>query len=112
MTITYSFKITSINRLLLYIDENDNRYENLITKINYYYQGVNDDGITAIYNSSIELDRPTSTNYKTYDSLVENDLITWLETLISDAELSLMQSVINKNITEILTKADKLPWSI
>ena len=67
MTITYSFKITSINRLLLYIDENDNRYENLIT---------------------------------------------WLETLISDAELSLMQSVINKNVTDITTKTSTLPWSI
>jgi hypothetical protein len=110
--ITYSFKITSINRLILYIDEEGNRYENLITKINYYYQGINDDGITAIYNSFVELDKPTSTNYKAYDSLIESDLITWLESLISDTEILLMKTVISNNIDDITTKASSLPWQI
>ena len=110
--ITYSFKITSINRLILYIDEEGNRYENLITKINYYYQGINDDGITAIYNSFVELNKPTSTNYKAYDSLIESNLITWLESLISDTEILLMQSVISNNIDDITTKSSTLPWQI
>ena len=42
MTIIYSFKITSMNRLPFYIDDNGNRYNNLITRINYYYQGSDD----------------------------------------------------------------------
>jgi len=32
MTINYTFKISSVN-CLVYVDENDNRYNNLITKI-------------------------------------------------------------------------------
>ena len=35
MTKTYSFKITSINGLPLYTDENNKNYINVITKINY-----------------------------------------------------------------------------
>ena len=43
MTITYSFKITGINKLTLYVDENNNRFENLITKIDFYYSGTDED---------------------------------------------------------------------
>ena len=112
MTITYSFKITSINRLPLYTDENNINYINLITKINFYYEGIDDDGIKAIYNSSCNLSLPTSTDYKDYNELTENDLITWLKSLISTNEIILMESVISNNINDIKTKADKLPWSI
>ena len=110
MTITYSFKITSINRLPLYTDENNNDYINLITKINFYYEGVDDEGIKAIYNSYVNLPLPTSNNYKSYDTLIESDLITWLESLISDIDILLMKSVISNNITDIKTKST-LPWS-
>ena len=41
MTINYTFKISSINRLVLYIDENDNTYNNLITKIQGHDNLVN-----------------------------------------------------------------------
>ena len=82
MTINYTFKISSINRLVLYIDENDNTYNNLITKINYFYQGIDDnDNTMAIYNSCINLPKPTTTTYKNYDELTETDLITWIESL-------------------------------
>jgi len=46
--ITYPFKITSVNRLILYVDEDGNEFNNVITKINFYYEGVIDDGIKAI----------------------------------------------------------------
>jgi hypothetical protein len=110
MTINYSFKITSINRLVLYIDEEGNRYDNLITKINYYYQGIDENQTIAIYNSSIELDRPTSTNYKAYNTLVESDLINWIESLISPDDITLMKTVISNNISDINTKTSSLPW--
>lgn len=112
MTITYSFKITSVNRLILYIDEEDNRYENLITKINYYYQGVDDEGNKAIFNSSVNLPKPTTTEYKKYNELTEDDIMIWLESLVSETEINLMKSVIENNIIEITTKADNLPWQI
>ena len=112
MTITYSFKITSLNRLPLYTDENNKNYINVITKINYYYEGIDDDGIKAIYNSSINLPLPTSTDYKDYNELTESDLITWLKSLISTNEIILMESVISNNIDDIKTKAISLPWSI
>ena len=38
MSITYSFKITSVNRQPLFIDQDGNRFDNVITKINFYYQ--------------------------------------------------------------------------
>jgi hypothetical protein len=47
MSITYSFKISSINKLLYYADEDGNTYENLISKINYYYQGIDEDNVTV-----------------------------------------------------------------
>lgn len=110
MTITFSFKISSVNRLILYVDENNNNYNNLITKINFFYQGIDDDNIMAIYNSSVNLPKPTSTDYKNYNELTENDLISWLESLIPESEITLMQSVIKNNIDDIKTKATSLPW--
>jgi len=112
MTINYSFKITSCNRLILYIDEEGNRYDNLITKINYQYIGVDsDDNTTALFNSSINLPKPKITDYKNYNSLTENEIIDWLESLISSDEITLMKSVIENNITDIKTKTTVLPWS-
>jgi len=110
MTITYTFKITSVNKLTLYIDEENNEYTNVITKINYYYQGIDDDGIMAIYNSYINLPNPTSTNYKNYNELTEADIITWIESLITTDEITLMQIVISNNISDIKTKTSSLPW--
>ena len=111
MTITYSFKISSVNKLLYYADEDGNTYENLISKIDYQYVGIDEDNVTLAYNSSIDLPKPTSTNYKNYNELTEADIISWLESLISTDTITLMQTVISKNIYDIKTKADKLPWS-
>jgi len=109
MTI-YSFKITSCNRLILYIDAEGKRYENLITKINYQYIGIDsDDNTTAVFNSSVNLPKPTTSDYKNYNDLTENDIIIWLESLISTDELALMKTVIENNITDTKTKAS-LPW--
>ena len=111
MTINYTFKISSVNRLVLYIDENDNTYNNLVTKINYFYQGIDDnDNTMAIYNSCINLPKPTTTNYKNYNELTETDLISWIESLISIEEITLMQTVINSNIQDIKTRSSSLTW--
>jgi len=99
-----------MNRLPFYIDDNGNRYDNLITRINYYYKGT-DDNITAIFNSSVNLPKPTSTDYKDYNTLTENDIIAWLESLVSSDEITLMKSVIENNITDTKTKTTTLPWS-
>ena len=109
--ITYSFKVTNINRLLIYIDEENNSYENVITKINYYYEGIDsDDNTKAIYNSCINLSRPTSiTIYTKYSDLKEDNLIEWITQLISNDELELMQTVIKNNILNQQTKGT-LPW--
>ena len=109
MTITYTFKITSVNRLILYIDEDQNEFHNVITKINFYYEGIDDDGIKAIYNSSVSLAKPTVQSYKAFSELTEPDLILWLETAIPEAEITLMKMVIAKNIEEINTTSS-LPW--
>ena len=109
--ITYSFKVTNINRLLIYIDEENNSYENVITKINYYYEGIDsDDNTKAIYNSCVNLSKPTSpTNYTKYSDLTEDNLIEWITQLISNVELEFMQSVIKNNIIDQQTKGT-LPW--
>jgi len=108
--ITYSFKITSVNRLILYVDEDGNEFNNVITKINFYYQGIDDDKIKAIYNSCIILPKPTSSNYKNYNELTEADIISWIESLISTEDITLMQTVINSNIQDIKTTTSSLPW--
>jgi len=42
--ISFSFKITSVYRLIFFVDEDGNEFYNVITKINFYYEeGVNDD---------------------------------------------------------------------
>jgi len=109
MTVTYSFKITSVNRLILYVDEDGNEFNDVITKINFYYEGVNDDGIKAIYNSSVSLAKPKIQSYKTFSELTEADLVLWLETAIPESEINLMKIVIEKNIEEINTTSS-LPW--
>ena len=111
MTVTYSFKITSVNRLILYVDEDGNEFNNVITKIIFYYEGVNDNGIKAIYNSSVSLAKPKIQSYKTFSELTEADLILWLESVIPESEITLMKSVISNNIDEIKTKSE-LPWLI
>jgi len=103
MTITYSFKISSVNILLYYADEDGNTYENLISKIDYQ-------NVTLAYNLSIDLPKPTSTNYKNYNDLTEADIISWLESLISSETNTFMQTVISKNIDDIKTKTTSLPW--
>ena len=109
MTVTYSFKITSVNRLILYVDEDGNEFNDVITKINFYYEGVSDDGIKAIYNSSVSLAKPTVQAYKAFSQLTEADLVLWLETAIPESEINLMKMVIEKNIEEINTTSS-LPW--
>jgi hypothetical protein len=81
----------------------------VITKINFYYEGVNADGIKAIYNSSVSLAKPKIQNYKTFSELTEADLVLWLETAIPESEINLMKMVIEKNIEEINTTSS-LPW--
>ena len=111
MTITYSFKITGINRLLLYVDEDGNTYNDLITKINFYYQGIDDDNTTAIYNSCVELAKPKVDSYKSFNELTENDLTSWLEQSLSLDEITLMQTVIKNNIDDKKTRSI-LPWNV
>ena len=110
MTITYNFKITSVNRLTLYVDEEGNEYTNVITKINFYYEGIDEEENKAIYNSSVSLAKPKINTYKAFSELTEADLILWLESVIPESEITLMKSVISNNIEEIKTKSD-LPWS-
>ncbi len=110
MTITYSFKITSINRLLLYVDEENNTYNNLITKINFYYQGIDDDNTMAIYNSCVELAKPKVDSYKSFNELTEIELTSWIENSLSESEITLMKNVIQRNIEDIKTKTNILPW--
>ena len=109
--ITYSFKITNVNRLILYIDEEGNYFENVITKIHFYYEGIDsEDNTKAIYNSSVNLTKPKSTtDYTKYSDLTEDNLISWITQLISDDELQLMQTVIKNNILDQQTKGT-LPW--
>ena len=109
MTITYTFKITSVNKLTLYIDEENNEYTNVITKINYYYEGIDEEENKAIYNSSVSLSKPKINAYKSFSQLTEPDLILWLENAIPENEITLMKSVISNNIDEIKTKST-LPW--
>jgi len=109
MTINYTFKITSVNKLTLYIDEENNEYTNVITKINYYYEGIDEEENKAIYNSSVSLSKPKINTYKTFSQLTEQDLILWLENAIPENEITLMKSVISNNIDEIKTKST-LPW--
>jgi len=66
----------------------------------------------TIYNSCINLPKPTSTNYKIYNELTEADLITWIESLISTKEITLMQTVINLNTQDIKTRSSSLPWTL
>ena len=109
MTINYTFKITSVNRLTLYIDEENNEYTNLITKINFYYEGIDEEENKAIYNSSVSLSKPNINTYKAFQNLTEADLLLWLENAIPESEITLMKSVISNNIDEIKTKSS-LPW--
>jgi hypothetical protein len=112
MTITYCFKISSVNKLTYYVDEEGNTYNNLISKINYQYIGTDEDNLNITYNSYIDLPKPTSANYKNYDELTEADLISWLESLISSDAITLMQNTIINNIQDIKTRTSSLPWSI
>ena len=109
--ITYSFKITNVNRLLVYIDEDNNTFENLITKIHYNYIGIDsEDNTMAIYNSSVNLAKPKTNDYTIFSDLTESNLIEWINQLITTDELELMQTVIKNNIIDKQTKASSLPW--
>jgi len=96
--ITYSFKITSVYCLILYDDEDGNEFNNVITKINFYYQEIDDDGIKAIYNSCVSFANSSVQSYKAFLELTEPDLILWLETAVPETDITLMKMVIAKNI--------------
>jgi len=45
--------------LILYDDEDEHEFKIVITKINLYYQAIDDDGTKVIYNLSVSLAKPT-----------------------------------------------------
>ena len=102
MSITYSFNITSVNRTPLFVDADGNQFENVITKINFYMQGELN-GIVSKCQSSVSLVNPDINTYKAFNELTEAELLSWLEASLKSDELSLMQSVIEKNIENINT---------
>ena len=111
MSITYSFKITSVNRQPLFIDQDGNRFDNVITKINFYYQGTDENGIISKCQSSVSLVNPDINTYKAFNELTEAELLSWLEASLKSDELSLMQSVIEQNIENINTLSS-LPYEV
>ena len=110
--ITYTFKITSLNKLLFYMDEDNNEYHNLITRVHYYIKGVDEDGISSVYQTHLDLPKPTSSTFKPYNELSEEEMIGWITSLTSSIEIEFMQSVIQTNITNSKTITTALPWSI
>ena len=112
MTITYTYKITSLNKLLFYVDEDNNEYHNLITRVHYYCKGTDEDGMTSIYQTFLDLPKPSSSTFKPYNEISEEEMVGWITSLTSSFEIEFIQSVIQTNITDAKTKTTALPWSI
>ena len=110
--ITYSFKITSLNKLLFYMDEDNNEYHNLITRVHYYIKGVDEDGMSSVYQTHLDLPKPSSSTFKPYNELTEEEMIGWITSLTSSVVIEFMQSIIETNITNSKTTTTALPWNV
>jgi hypothetical protein len=91
-----------VNRQPLFIDDDGNRFDNVITKINFYYQGELN-GIVSKFNSSVSLAKPNINTYKPFAELTEVEMLAWLETSVSSDEIGFIQSVIVNRIEDMNT---------
>ena len=63
-------------------------------------------------HSHLDLPKPTSSTFKPYNELTEEEMIGWITSLTSSVVIEFMKSIIENNITNSKTLTTALPWGI
>ena len=110
-TITYSFQILHLNVIPNFKLNDDVTLTNVVSSVIFNYVALRiSDNRQYIITNEIPLDPPTtSTNYKEYHSLTEEEIISWL---ISNEELvKRLKYQIDTYFDDNQIKTLRLPWA-
>lgn len=105
MAINYTFKIMRLEVAPLLENEVD-----VVTRIHYNYTGIDEDGNEGIFYGVSSAPSPTSGSFIEFNSLTEEDIISWLNT---DTFTIHMQERIQEqiNLKKVPMFVEKqLPW--
>jgi len=111
---TYTHTIKSMK--VRDVTHTGNTYPNTVVQTYWEYSANTPDGITGTFNGATPLTLdPTSNNFtfKTFDSLTEQDVITWIYNSINDGYAQHIQEKISEQIyskVNIITEPS-LPWA-
>lgn len=106
MAITYSYKITSLERAPKLGELND-----VITRVRFTYTGVDEDGIEGSFQGATPMPAPDSASFTPLADLTEADVIEWVKVT---HPIEHMQEQIQKQIDRQKTpkyEATDLPWA-
>jgi hypothetical protein len=104
MEITYKYQDYELKTVTL------GELEKVIVEVRYNYIGECEDGIKSSYPGRTILPQPDSENFKSFEELSEEEIITWLDSL---ADITNMRSLIQQHIEQqsgVIYKGDDLPW--
>jgi hypothetical protein len=111
MSITYSWGIDSLHKKNIYT------LSDVVYKISWYRQGVDNDGYSCLSGGTLDLSVPETfeeansiTGFTTYSSLTESQIISWIndeyDTTSIDAEIQR-----NIDLNRNLVVSTDFPWN-
>ena len=109
MAITYTF--LTDNTMSLEMAPELNGLEKVITRIRYNYVGVDENGNEGMFSGVTPMPAPSSENYKPFNELTPEDIISWLE---AKADKPHMQERIAKEIQSKIAPKNvntATPWA-
>jgi hypothetical protein len=95
MANTYSWKINSLD---CYVSKNDLDY--VAHHIHWTFKGQDQNGVMSQINGVQVLEDPDPSTFTPFSDLDEATVISWLESAISDEDLEIMKSNIDKEISD------------
>jgi len=92
---TYTFKINAVD-----VHTQVGDLEKVVYNVHWSYIGEDENGNTASIIGVQSVDEPNADNFTSFDQLVQDDIISWIE---PNFVLSEMQSNLDAQIAEIAT---------
>ena len=84
MANTYAFKINAVDVHTL-----QNDLEKVVYNVHWRYVAQNEDGIEASMIGVREIDSPDPENFVAFESLIQDDIIAWIEPLLNVDQMKL-----------------------
>lgn len=106
MAILYTWNITSLTKR----DFPDHGVTDAVTELGWSCTGTDAD-ITFTTAGTCVIDYPDSSNFISYSSLTENDVVSWIpDHTISDTQEAIVRQIDMMKNTSVTVNTENLPW--